>query len=135
MHGILFIDLEGYVVIKVIKKLASWCSRYSIILASLKPLSVSLHGEHAGIQNRKVQKLLSMEAKVVCWVWRAFLILIALKPDGFARKIMSFRNFDSWFRIEYDASLTGLGVIISTKVEQKWSHIKIISFMVPYELN
>ena len=134
LHGFFFIDLEGYAAVSVIEKLASWCSRYSIILTSLKPLSVTLHGEHAGMQNRKVQKLLSLEAKVVCWIWRAFLILVALKPDCFARKIMSFKQLDSSFRVEYDASLTGLGIIISNKVDGKWSQIKVLSVVVPYAL-
>ena len=134
LHGFFFTDLEDFVSIKVIEKLASWCSRYAIILPALKPLSVTLHGEHAGMRNRKAKKRLSSEAKLVCWIWRVFLILIALKPDVFSRKIMSFHNYASTIRVEYDASLTGLGLVISRKCEVNWINLKAGSLLVPYNL-
>jgi len=40
---------------KVIEKLASWCSRYFMILPILKLLSVVVYEEHAGMVNRQVQ--------------------------------------------------------------------------------
>jgi hypothetical protein len=134
LHGFFFTDLDGLVSVKFIEKLASWCSRYSIILPSLKPLSVTLHGEHAGMRSREVQKRLSPEAKLVCWIWRVFLILIALQPGVYSRKIMSFKSFSSSMRVEYDASLTGLGLIISRKLEGDWITLKVLSIIVPYNL-
>jgi hypothetical protein len=135
LHGFFSIDLEGNVYIKTIERWASWCSRYSIILPVLKPLSLTLHGEHAGMVNRMASKKLSAEAKLVCWIWRAFFILIALKPEVAARPIMSFKAFDSRFRVEYDASLQGIGFIIAILRGVEWETFKVMSITVPYTLN
>lgn len=134
LHGFFFMDLEGWVSVKDIEKLASWCSRYSMVFPSLKPLSVILHGEHAGMLNRNAQKRLSSGGKIVCWVWRAFLILIALKPDIYARRILSFKRSHSEFRVEFDASLTGLGVIVSSFQNGSWVPFKVMGVLAPYTL-
>lgn len=135
IHGFFFVDLDGGISVKLLEKWASWCSRYSLILPVLKPLALILHGEHSGMINRHVKKKLSPEAKLVCWIWRVFLILIALHPEVYARPIMSFKTFDSTIRIEYDASLTGLGIIISVRNEDAWRTLKVLSLMVPYQFN
>jgi len=134
LHGFFSVDLESNVSIKMIERWASWCSRYSIILPVLKPLTLILHGEHAGMVNRLVSKRLSVEAKLVCWIWRAFFILIAIKPEHFARPILSFKTFSSLFRVEYDASLAGLGLIISRLDGEDWKTFKVLAVKVPYLL-
>ena len=92
IHGLYFLDTEKAVTIKVIEKLASWCSRYSLVLQALKPLAATLHGEHAGWKKRNASKCLSPDAVLVIWIWRAFLTLIAIHPDIYARPILSFKS-------------------------------------------
>ena len=84
--------------------------------------------------NRMASKRLSIEAKLVCWIWRAFFILIAIKPEAFARHIRSFKSFNSLFRIEYDASLTGIGLVFFKLNEGDWKTFKVLSIDVPYLL-
>jgi hypothetical protein len=48
-------------------------------------------------------------------VWRAFLCLLAFHEERFARHLDTFRPVVATFKIEYDASLTGLGILISTR--------------------
>jgi len=103
-------------------------------LPVLKPLALTLHGEHAEMVNRMVSKRLSVEAKLCCWIWRAFFILIAIKPEHFARPILSFKTFSSLFRVEYDASLAGSGLIISRLDGEDWKTLKVLSVEFPYLL-
>jgi hypothetical protein len=135
IHGFYFLDLDKAVTIKMIEKLASWCSRYSIILQVLKPLSTTLHGEHIGWTKRNAKKHLSSEAILVIWVWRAFLMLIAIHPEKYARPILSFKARPTTFYVEFDASLEGLGVVISTITNQVWTTYRVISIDTPYLLD
>jgi len=118
--------------IKMIERWASWCSRYSIILPVLKPLTLILHGENVEMVNRLVSERLSIE--LIYWIWRAFFILIAIKPKHFARPILLIKIFSSLFRVDYDASLAGLGLFILRLDVEDWKAFKVLSVQVPYLL-
>ncbi len=52
-------------------------------------------------------------------MWRSFFCLLQLDPANFARPLDSFRQRTATVQVEYDASLTGLGVMVSTWSEEK----------------
>lgn len=113
IHGFFSVDVEKALSIKAIEKLASWSSRYSLIFQTLKPLSATLHCEHSGFRKRNIRKLLSEDAILVVWIWRSFLVLLAIHPDRYSRPIFSFKSKPTTFFVEFDASLEGLGIVIS----------------------
>ena len=134
IHGFYFLELDKAVSISTIEKLASWCSRYSLILQVLKPLSATLHGEHVGWKKRNVMKFWSQDAILVIWIWRAFLMLIAVYPEKYARPILSFKSRPTIFRVEFDASLEGLGIVISINENMSWTTFRAVSVDTPYLL-
>jgi len=134
IHGFFSLEVEKAVTVKTIEKLASWCSRYSLILLALKPLSTTLHGEHIGLTKRNSRKYLSQDAILVVWIWRSFLVLIAIHPEVYARPILSFKYQPTSFRVEFDASLEGLGIVISTMQNQCWVTYRALSIDTPYIL-
>lgn len=134
IHGFFFLDVDKVVSVKEIEKLASWSSRYSLVLRSLKPLSTILHYEHSGLVKRNARKLLSKEAILVVWIWRSFLVLIAVHPVIYSRPILSFKTCPSYFRVEFDASLTGLGIVISSIQNHTWTIYRVASVDTPYSL-
>lgn len=134
VHGFFFIDVEQAIAVKEIEKLASWSSRYSLILQSLKPLSAALHYEHSGLIKRNARKKLSDDAILVVWIWRSFLVLIAIHPELYSRPILSFKIRFTSFLVEFDASLEGLGIVISTVEKSVISPYKAASINTPYLL-
>jgi len=134
IHGFYFLELEKAVPIKIIEKLASWCSRYSLILQVLKPLATTLHGEHIGWAKRNAKKFLSPDAILVIWIWRAFLMLVAIHPEEYSRPLLSFRVVPTTFYVEFDASLEGLGIVISTMINQRRTIYRAVSIDTPYQL-
>jgi len=60
-------------------------------------------------------------------MWRAFLCLIVFDEKRYTRSIASFRKQPATFIIEYDASLTGLGVIVHPMQDGIKGQIKVWS--------
>ena len=130
LYGFCMTDLSKTVTINRLEQLASWASRYSLIC---RPLSPFVHGFYRNIpydeiEWRKRETVVSKfksnsrgyrnfevewneEAKLDVILWRAFLCLAHLRPEGFARPIHSFRKAQANLSIEFDASLDGFGFI------------------------
>lgn len=135
LHGMFSINLENKIQVKYIMKLASWTSRYSLIYPCLKPLCNNLYAETVGMRNLEAFKFLGNPAIFAIWMWRAILCLIALRPDKFSRELDSFRILSPTIRIEYDASLTGLGLKISRINNGSWAIWKVAGVELPYLLD
>jgi hypothetical protein len=82
---------------------------------------------------RKMSALAIMDVQM----WRAFLCLLAFDEKNYARTIESFRVQVPLFKIEYDASLTGLGVVISQRngVGQDWIIVQYLVLKFPFQVN
>ena len=94
--------------------LASYASRYSTVVRSMKPFTADLFVALGNWKNKKVVLTLSEDAKRAIKVWRVSLVLLELDRAAFARPILSIiRRPVSWL-LEFDASLTGIGLIISS---------------------
>jgi hypothetical protein len=63
--------------------------------------------------------------------------LLAFDENNYARTIESFRVQVPLFKIEYDASLTGLGVVISRRsgIEQEWTIVQYLGLAFPFTVN
>lgn len=96
--------------VKTMQKLASWASRYGKICIYMKPFISVLYAEYAG-RGDHTSFLLSAKACQVIRFFRVLLGLIAVNSVEFARPIRSFRQSRSNIVIEFDASLTGIGLL------------------------
>ena len=78
----------------------------------MAPFTGDLYGEIAGMRNRHASKILSPAAKECLLLWRMFACILRLDPTNYAREITSFNRCTSQYLLEYDASLSGIGIII-----------------------
>ena len=103
------------ITVREIQRLASWASRYSLICRYMKPFTQFLY---QSIQGRtQLQSLVVLEGSLwlVIQLWKIFLVMSKLRPEKYAKSILSFKIPDRaslW--LSYDASLEGVGFIIRT---------------------
>jgi hypothetical protein len=110
IHGFLSVDLDALISVKLLQKLASWGSRYSYICSHLKLWVKALYREYAGRYNRVSFKI-SENARRAIRLFRVFLLLLAVREERFARQLSSFEPSRPEFIVEFDASLSGVGII------------------------
>jgi hypothetical protein len=117
-------------------KLASWAARYSAVCRSLRPFTRDLFNEVKGLRSKSVLINLSASAVRTIWLWRVSLILLELQPQEFSRPLLSLVWRPITYVIEYDASLTGIGLVLS-KLEADGvtkSLLKVVKVALPFHL-
>jgi hypothetical protein len=105
--------------VRTLETLASWASRYSIILCWLRPFNRFLYGAYSQIP-RNASVFLPGTARLTIRLWRAALCALACNEARFARPLRAFqldvqkkaKAFPPTVIIEFDASLWGVGVLV-----------------------
>ena len=110
LYGFLNINIAEPIKVKTLQKLASWASRYSSICAYMKPFLSVLYAEYAG-KGDHVSLRMSKRACRVISCFRVLLGLTAINSVCFARPIESYQSIEQDITIEFDASLTGVGLL------------------------
>ena len=110
LHGFLIVDKDVPMKVKTMQKLASWASRYGKICVYMKPFISVLYAEYTG-RNDHASFQLSAKAWEVIRYFRVLLGLTAVNDVEFARPLKSFKRATSNLIIEFDASLTGIGLL------------------------
>ena len=82
-----------------------------MICRVMRPFCGALHRLSHGRKERQATFFLSEEAKIAIRGWRAMLCLVHLDEQRFTRSLDSFRDEVPSYVIEFDASLTGAGII------------------------
>jgi hypothetical protein len=120
--------------IKVWQALASRASRYVTVCPYMKPYTASLYNmitKYHG--NIWIQEWMSDECIEDVRMWKAFLCILMPFEKKFSRSLLSFGTREPTIKVEYDASLTGMGVVISKKCEESWKIICHIGMNFPFE--
>ena len=141
LYGFFKLERGQRITVKEVQRLASWASRYTLICRYMRPFTYYLYNAVKG--RRQLQALIPVDGTLwmVIQLWQIFLVVAKLRPENFAKTIISFgvpRAAELW--ISYDASLTGVGFIIrgvdpSQTVNPHHHVISAVSFDTPYELN
>ena len=113
LYGFLKVDTARGVKIRQIQSLASWASRYSAVCRNLKPFTQDLFDMVRG-QTTHADVALSSAAVRAIEVWRGALLALKLHPTEFERPIHTLGTRIPSYLIEYDASLEGIGLVLST---------------------
>ena len=111
VYGFFTIDLDKKLKLSTAEKLASWGSRYSKICRAMRPFCGALHRATSGRISRHVQFYLPEEAQRAIREWRAMLYLVSFDEQQYTRRIQSFLPEQLLYIIEFDASLSGAGVL------------------------
>ena len=141
LYGFFKLERGQRVTVKEVQRLASWASRYTLICRYMRPFTYYLYNAIKG--RRQLQALIPVDGTLwmVIQLWQVFLVMAKLRPETFAKSIISFgmpKAAELW--ISYDASLTGVGFIIrkvepSKAVNPHHHVISAVSYDTPYELN
>jgi hypothetical protein len=79
---------------------------------------------------------LSDDAATTIRMWRSFFVFLEINPITYKRDLVSFTSHAPTYVLEYDASLTGVGVILfkvdTNGIETEW---KVIQQEYHYNLN
>jgi hypothetical protein len=122
------VNVDEGITLPVLQALASRASRAATLSRAMNNFTREMFGcmqYYHG--DRAKTRILSAEAKVEVFMWRAYLVQLLWAPQVFARSLESFRaKAAGSVRIEYDASLSGLGMQLSrweAGVWKPWAHM------------
>jgi hypothetical protein len=110
LYGFMSVKLDKPVTVKLLQKLASWGSRCSNICNHMKPFVRVLYKEYTGRRELVSFSLSKMACRVI-QLFRVLLGLIAVDKRQFARSLDSFAERKPTIIIEFDASLSGIGLL------------------------
>lgn len=115
-------DLSKPISVRVVQKLASLATRYSIIIPVLKPLSGILYHATVGLENKNALVTMTVEFVEVIGIWRHLLIALAL-DENISRAISSIirRRNDGRpvYQITFDGCPRGVGVLVESVPDQE----------------
>ena len=113
--------------------IASRASRYVTVCPHMKPYTSSFYDMIKQFHNDSwILKPLTEECKEDLNMWKAFLCLLVPFEQQFSRSLMSFEEREPKIKIEYDASLMGLGVVLSLKIDGRWEIIQHVGMEFPF---
>ncbi|MEI8301616.1 MAG: hypothetical protein WCG10_08435, partial [Chlamydiota bacterium] len=134
-YGLVTLDETSPVTLEELQKVASWAARYSLVCRQLRPFTRALYSCIRHYTNKHVKIKLSEEAVSTIQLWRIFFIFLKVNPITYKRDLNSFVHFEPSYVVEYDASLTGVGIILfelnRNKEEREW---KVIQLDFDYDL-
>jgi hypothetical protein len=127
-------DINGYFTLTEAQRLASLASRYSELCPHMRPYVASLFTFQEKCKPGRKNHLNACQKRDM-EMWRAFLCLAKFDPDFYARPFRSFTRPAPSYILNYDASLTGLGVRVSRKVddEDRYTLVTYASMPVPFD--
>ena len=110
--GFLSTDETSSVAVATIQRLASWASRYGLICRMLRPYTMDLFSSIRGYTNGCTRIALPPAAQRAIRMWRGAMITLGLDPSQAARPIHTVAPRAPGLVLEYDASLTGIGILL-----------------------
>jgi hypothetical protein len=114
LHAFVNVDVAGKMNVRTAQKLASLSSRYGKICRVMRPFCGALNRLIAGRTEVHATFHLSNESRIAIKCWQAMLCLVRYEETRFTRTLDSFSPALPTMVAEFDASLSGAGLI--------WSH-------------
>eukprot|EP01034_Spumella_vulgaris_P000528 gene528-704_t len=109
-------DINGVFSLTEIQRLSSLACRYAELCPHMRPYVPSLFLFLKTFKDKVgTKRRLGKPQQRDIEMWRAFLCLARCDPDFYARPMTSFIRAPPTFMINYDASLTGMGVRVSQR--------------------
>ena len=125
--------------VKDIMRLSSYASRYVQICEVMAPYSCHLYNAILWRDNLLATVLsddLSAEFKMTLTLWRCIISSMELRRDDkrFFRTFQSFLPLPTpQYRVEFDASLTGAGIIVSKLDRETWLPLKVLGISLDFK--
>jgi len=111
MYGFMTTDLGESVTVQQLMRLGSWASRYGTICRHMRPFSRFIYAAYAGRRNLYATVAMTSALRIVIRLFRVLFLLSSLNLAVFSRPFASFLRRTARLIAEFDACLTGVGVI------------------------
>jgi hypothetical protein len=115
LHGFISTDTSKRINLRHAQRLASWGTRYGMICRVMRFFCGALNRVTWGRTEQHALFLLSEEAIIAVQCWRAMLCLVRYRETEFTRTLESFTHTTPVIIAEFDASLSGAGLIWSVR--------------------
>jgi len=110
VHGFLSTDVNAPITVKTLQRLASWGSRYGEICRYMQPFVGALYSAYTGKSTQGSFEL-PKAARISILLFQVLLSLSSLFEVEFTRDLGSFQRSQPLVIVEFDASLSGVGII------------------------
>jgi hypothetical protein len=111
------IDLKKEVTLVQVQRIASYCSRYVMILEVMSPFLACIHRLMTGKAGWHGTFPITKEAAWAIKMWRAVFYLLLVDERHYGRPMASFRPRPPDYTVETDASLGGVGIILYKRTD------------------
>ena len=112
VHAFFSFNIDEPITLHQVQVMASLASRYTQINVLMKVHVWALYEFQQTFRSHSACRRLTDSAHLEVLLWRAFLLSLSINPASFARPFQSFRVRPVSHTIEYDASLTAMGVLL-----------------------
>ena len=109
VYGFFTTDPDERQRVRHLETLASWSSRYSVILRQMRPYSTALHQATVGMKNQSCFVKLGEPVRQAIFMWRVMLCLLNFDETRYARVFDAYCARDAMVDVNFDASLYGVG--------------------------
>jgi hypothetical protein len=128
IYGLVVIDTNKSVTVKIMQRFASWISRYADIIPILKPFIRLLYSSFKG-RNEHASFDLDDEMKRLLKIFRAIFLTAILDELSFTRNLFTFVSNQAQIVVEFDASLSGGGILYFDGVDGSYLGASTINFL------
>jgi hypothetical protein len=128
VYGLMVIDTQKSVTVKLMQRFASWISRYADIIPILKPFIRPLYSSFKG-RNEHASFDLDDEMRRLLQIFRAIFLTAILDELSFTRNLFTFVSNQAQIVVEFDASLSGGGILYFDGVDGSYLGASTLDFL------
>lgn len=126
IYGLSTIERGMSISVKLMERFASWLSRYAEVIPNLKPLIRPIYLSFQGLQKFTSFELRDETVRVL-QIFRAIFLSAMLDEVSFTRNLYSFRPSKAQMVIEFDASLSGGGILFFDGIDGTYLGASIVN--------
>lgn len=135
LHGFFRVDEDEPVRVGELQKLASWGVRYSTVCRAMRPFTHDLFLALKGNPSRNSFRRLDDNTKLCIKLWRCCLCMMELRgPARYSRSMESFLPKEPDWEVEFDGSLTGVGLRIFRGTGPTRVLWKVVGYTFPFDI-
>jgi hypothetical protein len=134
-HSFMSVDLAaGRIGFRHAEKLASYASRYAEVMRPLRPFGACFFEQKMRSARKNSEALLLAPVVWAIRLWQLHLAVMHLRGAVYCIGLESFRPRRPVLFVEFDASLSGVGVVLSEVSDEGLRTLRVVALRFPFEL-
>lgn len=130
-------DLGASISVLELQRLGSYAARFQRICRVMRPFTHAFYSNMRGYTRQSVRVSLESATRRSIWAWRAMFVMMRWDRRTFTRTFDSFRFARPSYLIQFDASLTGAGAILSrlNRTDSSTTAMGVLRAVFPFRLD